>query len=270
MVAVTEARSTPEREGREFNLLVATGENIYQGSLCQLDGSGELIEAVIATGNNGGYIAQETVLDAAAGARIDVISDNVVLLDNGNSLDITDIGMTAYAEDNATVHNTAATRSAIGQVVDVDDDGVWVLLRPQIISGLTAANNLSDVGDAALARGNLGIIHNILIDPRLDIDTGNSAQIRYVHSGPDMTINHIRTVCGGSAATGTAILTADIEATPITNGVVTIAADASEDDVDFADPSAANVISEDEVLTITVSGTQDAAIFASVMIEGSY
>lgn len=270
MTAATVSRVTERREGKAYNFVVATGETIREGWLCQLDSSGELVEAIVATGNIGGFIARKTVVVATAGQTLDVWSGQEVKLENGNSLDDTDVGSTAFAQDNQTVHNTASTRSAIGRVTQVDSDGAWVMLTPEVAAGLTAANNLSDVANAATSRLNLGVIHNIVLERAVDIIGANAQQIRYVHSGPDMTINHLRTVCGGTAATGTAILTPTIGATPITDGAVTISATAVEDEVDSSTPSAANVISEGEVLTVTVSGAQDAAIFASLMIEGSY
>jgi hypothetical protein len=71
-------------------------------------------------------------------------------------------------------------------MVDIDDDGVWVETKPPVtlVSGLAAANNLSDVGTVATARANLGL------------DTGDSPTF------DDLTIAGLATVAETITVTG--------------------------------------------------------------------
>lgn len=93
----------------------------------------------------------------------------------------------------------------------------------------------------------------------IDGVSANTAQRRYVHRGPDATIESISTVANQALTTGSATLTADIGGAAVTGGVVTIASGGAEDDVDVATPSALNLLTEGDVLTLTVGGTNDAA-----------
>jgi hypothetical protein len=280
-VALSADRKTKKRSGEVVNIGLNAAAVIYQGAMVSADSDGYLVPArETATDSVQGMALQN--VDNTAGADGDLLCDverGVFAWDNsggGDEITIADRGSVCYAVDDHTVALTSDgnARPPAGIVVDVDSYGVWVDHRQSFPGGadgdLVAANNLSDVGSATTSRGNLGIIHNMVLDPAVDLIGANTAQVRYVHSGPDMTINHLRTVASGALTTGAATLTADIEGTPVTNGVVTIADGGAEDDVDVASPSAANVISEGEVLTVTVGGTNDAAVFASLMLEGSY
>lgn len=93
----------------------------------------------------------------------------------------------------------------------------------------------------------------------IDGVSSNAAQRRYVHRGPDMTIESISTVANQALTSGPATVTASIGGMDVTDGVVTIASGGAEDDVDVATPSAANTLTEGDVLTLTVGGTNDAA-----------
>jgi hypothetical protein len=74
-----------------------------------------------------------------------------------NTLTKANIGDTVYIEDDQTVGSLATGMSAAGRMVDIDTSGVWVETYPPMVSGLAAANNLSDVGSAATSRTNLGL-----------------------------------------------------------------------------------------------------------------
>lgn len=65
--------------------------------------------------------------------------------------------------------------------------------------------------------------------------------------------------------TGSATLTPKIGATAITDGAITITQAASAiGDIDSATPSAANTVAEGSNLSVTVGGTNDAAVGATV------
>jgi hypothetical protein len=269
MTAVTEARDTHVREGDFYVFDVKDGENIYEGTLCQLDTNGEIIEATTGTTAVGGFVAEETVLSASSN-KVKVRSNVLAKFENGDSITKTSIGDAAYGFDNATVKKTSTGLSVVGYIEQVDSDGVWVRLSSIIVSGLAAANNLSDVGSAATSRSNLGVDRiQVQLVSDLDLVSANAAQFRYVHVGPDMTITRLASVISGALGGGDATITADIGGVAVTNGVITITQSGSaEDDVDAANPTAANTLSEGDVLTLTVGGSQTTASrTASVSME---
>lgn len=89
----------------------------------------------------------------------------------------------------------------------------------------------------------------------LDIADGSADTVYYAvcpHAG---TINKIWTVIDGAVLTADITVTAAIGATPITNGVVTIATAASAaGDIDSATPTAANVVTAGQAVNFTVAG----------------
>jgi hypothetical protein len=96
-----------------------------------------------------------------------------------------------------------------------------------------------------------------------------TAQVaRYVHRGPEKRIVSITSVINAALATGDMTLTAAIGATPVTGGVITVTQSGSAaGDVDVATPTAANTLSDGDVLSITVGGTNTGAGFTHLTIE---
>lgn len=272
-MAVTAARMTPERSphDNEFEFTVKTGETIYEGSLCVLDASGELNAATTGTGFVGGYIATKTVTSAAAGTKLVVKSGIVVKLENGDSITKTSIGDAAYAFSNDTVKKTATGLSVCGYIEQVDSDGVWVRLMPILVSGLAAANNLSDVGSDATARLNIKANRLILSVrvPDLRAATNYSAYVVYpvTESG---TIKKIYSVIEGAITGGDQGLVTKINTNAITSGGITITQSGSAaGDIDVATPSAANVIDQGEAFVVEVDsgGAGAANVAANVSAE---
>lgn len=269
-MALSANRDTDAVDLKKVYGQIKDDEVIYQGALVAFDSSGEVVAATATTGLKNFGRAEAYVDNTDDGKFVDVSIGGCFKWANGSSLTIADIGSTVYADDDQTVHGTATGRSAVGILVDVESDGVWVQHLVQQASGLTAANNLSDVSNAATSRGNLGIITHLVFDG-VSTKASDGQQVRYVHSGPDATIEHIRTVLGAALATDDATLTADIEGSAVTDGVVTMTQSGSaEDDVDVATPSAANVISEGEVLTMTIGGGSTATATCGITVELSY
>jgi hypothetical protein len=133
------------------------------------------------------------------------------------------------------------------------------------------SNNLSDV-TAATARANLVANRKTLIFSRVNVVGATASVYRYVNtSGYAQTILSIASALTAALATGDATITASINATPVTTGVVTIAESGSAaGTIDSCTPSAANVIGLGQVLELTVGGGNDAAVFADVSVELSY
>lgn len=89
----------------------------------------------------------------------------------------------------------------------------------------------------------------------LDIADGSAEAVYYVvcpHAG---TINRIWSVIDGAVSTADITITAAIGATPVTNGVVTIAtASSAAGDIDSATPTAANTVTAGQAINLTVTG----------------
>ena len=130
MTALTKDRNTPQRVGDEFNHPVAAGAHIYAGSLVVLDASRDAAPGSVATTLLAAGRAEEEVDNSAGGAGDLTVQvrKGVFQFANDGTVARADIGGTAYIVDDETVanNNGAATRSAAGEIVDIDADGVWV------------------------------------------------------------------------------------------------------------------------------------------------
>ena len=161
----------------------------------------------------------------------------------------------------------------VATAVDAVADAVtWEVLAQPVAGGggLLAANDLSDVASAATARLNLGANVRDLPLGRADLIAANADVIRYVHRGADLTITAIDSVITGAIDVD-ATITASIDGTPITTGLVTItAAGSAAGDVDTAAPSALNVLSTGSVLELTIAGGDTLVAFADCAVHGTY
>lgn len=133
MAALTGARNTPVRDGRDFTRAVAAGVRIYQGSIVCLTAGGYATPGATATTLKADGRAKSGVDNVAGGAgAVNVeVEKGVFRFANsaaGDAIAIADIGATAYIVDDQTVAKTngGGTRSSAGTIVDVDAQGVWV------------------------------------------------------------------------------------------------------------------------------------------------
>jgi len=89
----------------------------------------------------------------------------------------------------------------------------------------------------------------------LDIADGSAEAVYYLLSPHAGTISKIWTVTDAAVGTADITVTAAIGATPVTDGVVTIATAASAaGDIDSCSPSAANVLTAGQAVNFTVTG----------------
>lgn len=89
----------------------------------------------------------------------------------------------------------------------------------------------------------------------LDIADGSADATFYLVMPFAGAITRIRTVIDGVVSTADITITASIGATPITNGVVTIAtAGSAAGDVDVATPTAANTVTAGQPINLVVAG----------------
>lgn len=135
MAALTADRNTPVRTGEYAEHPVAAGKKIYAGALVVLNATGYAEPGVTAANVVAIGRAEEQV-DNSGGADGDVsvrVRRGIFRYanDGTNTIARTNIGGTAYVVDDQTVASTngGGTRSAAGEVVDVDSDGAWVWIK---------------------------------------------------------------------------------------------------------------------------------------------
>jgi hypothetical protein len=277
MTAASANRNTPSREGSTMSYPMAAAVHAYAGALAVLDASGNCKPAVTATGlvPVGRFVREVNNSGGAAADLSCEVQPGIHRWENsaaGDAITKAEIGDRCYIVDDQTVAKTdgSSTRSPAGIVVAVDSLGVWVDTRMEVLvtTGLLAANNLSDLGSAATARGNLGGGANkvlLTLDP---ISTkASDAQVVRVVSPVAGTVDKIYSVLNAALATGDATLTAAINATPITSGVITITqAGSAAGDLDVATPSAAKTVAIGDVIKLTGGGASTATSTASVSL----
>jgi hypothetical protein len=176
MTALSAPRNTAKRDGVMLSLPVAAAKLLYTGALVAVNSTGYATPGATATGLRGlGRVERE--VDNSTGSAGDISVDiltGVFRWENSADADeitLADIGQVAWIVDDQTVAKTSAsaTRSPSGLIVEVDSLGVWVDSRPfhaaSTSGAALGANNLSDLANAATARGNLGVFLAHMGDP---------------------------------------------------------------------------------------------------------
>lgn len=134
MTALTTDRTTPKRGASRLSLPVAANAVIYAGALVCINATGYAVKASTSTTLKSAGVAQQRV-DNTGGAdgavRIEVERHGAHLMANsaaGDLVTLAALGSTVYLVDDQTVALTTGggTRSAAGQVLDVDAAGVWI------------------------------------------------------------------------------------------------------------------------------------------------
>lgn len=132
MVALTQDRNTPRREGVDYSDPMAANVTIFIGSIVCLNAAGNAVPGAAATTLRARGVAQERKVNGATvGAETIRSWPGVYRFANsaaGDAIARADIGATAWIVDDQTVAKTngANTRSAAGPIMDVDASGVWV------------------------------------------------------------------------------------------------------------------------------------------------
>lgn len=275
MTALSADRTTIEHAGPDYSADVYQSTTIYGGSIVCLNSTGYLVPGSTATGLVAVGRSNEQV-DNSSGSSGDLACSfrmGVFSFGNSSSTDeitIAEIGDVCYIVDDQTVAKTngSGTRSPAGKIMGIDEWGgvmVQIGVYASVDGDLTAANNLSDVAAAATARANIGANLVVLTVPGILLDT---AEVLYVVSPVAGDITEIYTGLRGAITTGNPTITAGIEGTPVTGGVVTIAYSGSAaGDVDQASPSAANTVAAGEYISLTVApNSQDTAEYCDLTI----
>lgn len=133
MTALSADRNTPLKDAEQIGFLVAANTKIYAGSIVVANATGYAVPGVTAA--NVTYLgrAEESVnnIGGADGAKtVQVRRKKAFKFANLPADPVTqaDVGKTCYIADDQTVAKTNAgnTRSVAGQVLAVEQDGVWI------------------------------------------------------------------------------------------------------------------------------------------------
>ncbi|PKG73174.1 hypothetical protein CXF86_19180 [Shewanella sp. GutCb] len=129
-MALTKDRPTPTRANRDRHDPMAAAVLFYAGAIVMLDAAGNAVPGQTATGLKSRGVATEQIsnLGGIAGAESVSSVNGCHRFINDSSITRADIGNAAYVVDDETVAKTdgGSTRSALGNIVDVDAIGVWV------------------------------------------------------------------------------------------------------------------------------------------------
>ena len=129
--ALSKDRNTDMADSQNIAPKVAAGVHIHAGAMVVANASGYAAPGSTATGLVYLGRAEESVdnTDGANGARrVPVRRLRAFKWDNDGSITQAHLGRTAYIVDDQTVAATdgTGTRSACGQIIDIESDGVWV------------------------------------------------------------------------------------------------------------------------------------------------
>lgn len=189
-MALIEDRDLVMRNLLNFEGPMAASAECFVGALLVRDTSGNVkpgtaAASLIACGFCTEYALESTGVAAASNVKYR-IGCGKMKNSSSNPADKSHVGDTLYIEDDETVTTDSSGTSAAGICVDVESDGVWVLVLPQNLAatGLLAANNLSDVGSASTAATNLGL------------GTGDSPTFTDVTTTDDVTVGDDLVVTG--------------------------------------------------------------------------
>lgn len=280
MTALTEDRNPGRTDDKTFDDDAAASVECFVGGLVSIDTSGNARPGrADVTDRVRGVCTKHADNSSGSAGDIKVHSEagTFPFANSGGGDEITsaEVGSTCYVVDDNTVAKTSnsSTRPAAGRVVRVRPDGRVDVQVGEYRGGdgdLVAANDLSDVNDAATARDSIGANVHVITRSGMDLTADGTYYIPCPPSG--LTITEIRTaVEGATTATGAPDVVLNIDGTPVTDSDLVVAIGTTVGTQDSNSPSAANVAVDGEniEIEITVNG-QDAASTLSVTIEGTY
>ncbi|MCJ2874796.1 hypothetical protein JUM41_11170 [Rhizobium pusense] len=133
MTALTGDRNTPERSGDTREGPAAAGAVLFAGAMGAFNAAGNIVPVSTALNLKGAGRVENRVDNTGGGAGAQRVKLRVGIFRYANSaaadaLTQADIGSDVYGVDDQTVAKTSATntRSVVGKLFDVDDQGVWV------------------------------------------------------------------------------------------------------------------------------------------------
>ena len=139
-MALAADRMIKRRTGDSFSDPVAATTTIFTGALVCLNAAGNAVPgSTSATLTARGICVERVVNSGAAGdERVESIAGCFNFNNSASADEIAraEIGGLAYIVDDETVAKTdgTGTRSVAGQIIDIDDSGVWVAIGKQPIT----------------------------------------------------------------------------------------------------------------------------------------
>jgi hypothetical protein len=255
-MSLTADRNTPRLIG-DFNVYGLAAVKAFAGALLLLDPATGYVTKGQATKGLVGIGVAETFVDNSGGSAGDLtipVRHGVFSFANSDSTDeitAADIGGIAWAVDDATVAKTSGSgaRSPAGLIVGVDDNGVHVEMGAGVLSAFLKQRKR-------------------YVQLVLTTIAGSGSPVYRCISPVSGLITKIRSIVETALTTGDATLTAKIAGTAITGGAITVTQSGSAaGDKDSTDPTAANYVAAGDELSITVTGTEAAAVRANVVFE---
>jgi len=138
-MTLTAERNTPRREVNRIAPIVHTGATIFaDGMITLLTADGTAVAGGTASAGNVVAVAEETVVgDGALTVKARFGCFQFANSASGDLIAAKDIGSPCYVVDAATVALTdnSGARKVAGTIVDVDANGVWVLVGPGAVGG---------------------------------------------------------------------------------------------------------------------------------------
>jgi hypothetical protein len=268
--------NTEVREGPVRGYPVKAGMKIFSGALVAavagMASPGAAGTNLVALGRAEEQVDNTAGADGAATVRVRRgVFVYACPASGPDAIDATCVGRIAYIVDDQTIGLTSngGTRSPAGIIEAVDADGVWVVVGlgpwPVQAGALVATNNLGDVTSPAVARANLGANKVVVAGFVGSLSVASTLCLVAPVAG---TIEKLWSVIQGALATGNAVLTASINGTPITGGVVTnVQAGSAAGDIASATPTALHIVAAGDKIAIVVSGTNSASVSATIQIE---
>jgi hypothetical protein len=250
MAPLTSDRNTPRAErGFIKSIGVAAGALIFAGGIVCRNAAGLAVRGSATVGLRAVGRANEHVDNTAGGAgdlKIKV-EEGVFRFANAGAdpIAVADIGNRCFIADDQTVAKTsgAGTRPPAGRIVDIDAQGVLVLM-----------------GDDVLAS------RKIYVPVRIATLVAGGAY--YAPAPAAGRVTNLMSIIEGVLTTGDATLQAKINGVNITTGLLTVTqAGSAVGDVDTATPTAANVVAAGDKLSITVGGANATASTANLLFE---
>lgn len=132
MTALTKDRPTPERAGHLVSDPLAVGVTLHAGGMYVLDAQGDATPATAAATTPVRAVARKRAALADGDERTDGALGVFCFANSAGAAEVlrTDIGANAFAADDQTVARTGTCIA--GEIVDVDDSGVWVRIGTRV------------------------------------------------------------------------------------------------------------------------------------------
>jgi hypothetical protein len=144
-MALTAASKVAKRDDSYFEFAVRNTAQLYTGSMVACDANGRFLPAGNASATTAAYGRSDSTITGDGTTAVKVVP-GIYCLSNSSgtgAITIADRGKLCYAVDDETVHRLSGSRQVMGVVYDVDTDGVWVMIDPNLVAAVLGAVSAS-------------------------------------------------------------------------------------------------------------------------------